>query len=447
MADAPTADPSPLPFVSFWSGSWRRTRRLLSGQMSFRRGKHAERPRWLRPCWQALPVLVVVALAAVVATLQFTRPLPLPLTHTARLSSIKVPDTAIPIPWPAQGQGAVEVPQLGMTVTSGAEQPVPIASLTKIMTAYVVLRDHPIAPDAQGPDVTMSVADQNEAIADENANDTAVPVQAGEVLSERQLLDGLLVHSANNLADVLANWDAGGIAQFVSKMNATAKTLGMRRTHYADASGLDPRTVSTAADQLLVASAAMRIPTFAAVVGQPSITLPLVGTLDNYVAQVGTDGIVGVKSGFTQAALGCLVLAAQRDVDGHQVMILAATTGQPGLDPLDAAADATVGLIDATAASLREVPVLAAGQLVASVTVPWSAREVTAVAVGSQQALVWPGETVRRFVRTTGLRNDAPAGTTIGSVVIVVGSEHLTVPVHSSSRLPAAPLAWRLEDL
>ena len=67
-------------------------------------------------------------------------------------------------------------------------------------------------------------------------------VQPGEKLNERQLLDGLLVHSANNLADVLAQWDAGSIPAFVAKMNATATSLGMTHTHYADASGLDPGT-------------------------------------------------------------------------------------------------------------------------------------------------------------------------------------------------------------
>lgn len=446
-ADVPSADPSPIAFVAFFSGQWRRTRRFLTSPLSLRKGKHAGRARWFRPRWQVLPVLAVGALAAVVAMLQMSRPLPLPVTHAARLSAMRIPGTAAPIPWPVQGQGAVEVPQLGMVLTSGAEQPVPVASLTKIMTAYIILRDHPITPSVQGPEITMSAADQSEAISDENAGDTYVPVLAGEVLTERQLLDGLLVHSANNFADALAKWDAGSIAQFVSKMNAAAVSLGMRGTHYADASGIDPQTVSTAADQLTVATAAMTIPTFVSVVSQPSITLPLAGKIDNYVTQIGSDGIIGVKSGFTDAALGCLVLAAQREVDGRQVLVLAAVTGQPGLDPLDAAADSTVNLIDATASSLREVPALAAGQRVASVTVPWSSSPVAGETVSSAEVLVWPGDTVRRVFTAARLRSGEPPGATVGTVEVVVGSEHSTVPVRSVNRLPTAPLAWRLEDL
>ena len=92
------------------------------------------------------------------------------------------------------------------------------------------------------------------------------------------------MHSANNLADVLAQWDAGSIPAFVAKMNAAATALGMTHTHYADASGLDPGTRGTAGDELLVTQAAMAIPTFAAVVAQPSVTLPVVGVLSNYVS-------------------------------------------------------------------------------------------------------------------------------------------------------------------
>ena len=71
------------------------------------------------------------------------------------------------------------VPQLGVSVQSGPEAPVPIASLTKIMTAYLTLRDHPLAADAQGPVLTMTAADQAEAVADEGAGATNVPVQPG----------------------------------------------------------------------------------------------------------------------------------------------------------------------------------------------------------------------------------------------------------------------------
>lgn len=430
------------PPVKQLSGPWLRLQRRRSSLLSVPRARHARRaPRAHR----LLPAMLAVGVLALVGTLQLARPLPLPITNTVLPRSSKVPGVPSPVPWPAQGQGAIAVPALGMVLASGTEQPVPVASLTKIMTAYVVLRDHPLALRTQGPAVTISASDQSEANAEADADDSSVPVQAGEVLSERQLLDGLLVHSANNLADVLARWDAGSVATFVSKMNSSAASLGMSETHYVDADGIDVRSVSTAADQLRVASAAMAIPSFAAVAAQPTITLPIAGTMTNYVRQVGSDGVVGVKSGFTQAAMGCLVLAAQRQIDGHQVLVMAAVTGQPGVDPLGAAARATKPLIDATAASLQEEPVTPVGGRVATITMPWSSTVVAGTVAGSPSVAVWPGDTVRRSMRWTRLRAGAPAGTKLATMEITVGSEHLSVPVRSAGPIPGPSLAWRLE--
>ncbi len=224
------------PPVKQLSGPWLRLQRRRSSSLSVPRARHARRaPRARR----LLPAMLAVGVLALVGTLQLARPLPLPITHTVLPRSSKVPGVPSPVPWPAQGQGAIAVPALGMVLASGTEQPVPVASLTKIMTAYVVLRDHPLALRTQGPAVTISASDQSEANAEADADDSSVPVQAGEVLSERQLLDGLLVQSANNLADVLARWDAGSVATFVSKMNASAASLGMSETHYVDADGID----------------------------------------------------------------------------------------------------------------------------------------------------------------------------------------------------------------
>ena len=92
----------------------------------------------------------------------------------------------------------------------------PIASLTKMMTAYVVLRDHPLRPPGSGrtPGVRSPSrpADVAEFDDDAGSDESNVPVQVGEVLTERQLLEGLLIHSANNIAYTLAVWDAGSRA-------------------------------------------------------------------------------------------------------------------------------------------------------------------------------------------------------------------------------------------
>jgi D-alanyl-D-alanine carboxypeptidase (penicillin-binding protein 5/6) len=329
-------------------------------------------------------------------------------------------------------------------VQSGPETAVPIASLTKIMTAYLILRDHPLSPTAQGPGVSIDANDQNEAAADENNGATSVPVQAGEVLTERQLLNGLLVHSANNFADVLAQWDAGTVAAFVARMNAMAVTLGMRQTHYADANGLSAQSVSSAGDQLRVAVRAMAIPTFAAVVSQTSIVLPIAGEIPNYVSSIGTDGIVGVKSGFTQAAMGCLVIAADRMVAGRKVLVMAAVTGQPGITPLDTANTADVTL-DAVAADLHESPVLARHVRAATVGTAWHDDGVPADTTRAVTFLEWPGDVVRMAFTPIPVKVGARTGTLAGTLVISDGAEHASVPVRTTAVVTPPPLTWKLK--
>jgi D-alanyl-D-alanine carboxypeptidase (penicillin-binding protein 5/6) len=269
-------------------------------------------------------------------------------------------------------------------------------------------------------------------------------VAAGEQLSERQVLDGLLVHSANNLADALARWDAGSVPAFVAKMNVTAAALGMHDTHYADANGLSPASVGSADDELRIASVAMADPTFAAVVAQPVVALPLAGFLTSYVTAVGHNGIVGVKSGFTQAAMGCLVLAGERVVDGRRVLVLAAVTGQPGPNPLDTANGADLRLIDSVAAGLQLIPVASGGTPVASITFPWSHARVSAVTASGASLMAWPGQVLRVRVIADSPRAGAPAGTRIGTMTVSIGPEHTSVPVLSTGSMSTPSVRWRL---
>ena len=391
--------------------------------------------------WVAVALAVLVA---GVASVQLARPVPAPSLHLSLVRAMRVGGIAPVVPWPSTGEAAVAIPEAGVRLQSGPESAVPIASLAKLMTAYIVLRDHPLPVSAAGPTLTLSAADQTEATAEEAANATAVPVQAGEALTERQLLDGLLVHSANNFADVLARWDAGTPSAFVAKMNATAVALGMRSTLYADTSGLDNDTVGTAADQLRITAAAMAIPTFAAVVAQPVVTLPGAGALQNYVTSVGSDGVVGVKSGFTQAAMGCLVLAADRSVGGRAVLVLAAVTGQPAPDPLGRAQQADLALVDAAAAPLHRINAVAPGATLGRVTVSWPGGPVTLVAGRGVGVLVWPGETVRMSLSMHALRPGARPGAPVGALTVAIGGRRIGVPVRITGSLTQPSFIWRL---
>jgi serine-type D-Ala-D-Ala carboxypeptidase (penicillin-binding protein 5/6) len=445
VGDAPHSGDAPPGLSDPWS-SPRATERAptepVSPTLILTAGARGRAPH--RRGWRLVAIGLVVVVVGAGAAIQLTRPLPRPAVHSVFVGPSRVPGVAPVIPWPAKGEAAVAVPALGVDIDSATEPSVPIASLTKLMTAYLILTDHPLAPDAQGPVVQLTAGDQAEAAADQAAGATSVPVAPGEQLSERQLLDGLLVHSANNLADVLARWDAGSVSAFVQKMNQTAAALGMRATHYADADGLSTATVSSADDQLRVAGADMDLPTFAAVVGQRSVRLPIAGVLSNYVTSVGIDGIVGVKSGFTQAAMGCLVLAAERDVGGRLVLILAAVTGQPGANPLAAANVADLRLIGAVGSGLTVVPISARGTAVATVTTPWSAGRVSATTTSALTLVGWPGQQLDVRVTIDPLRPGASSGTRVATLSASAGPERDAVDVTSEGKISVPTWSWRL---
>ena len=146
----------------------------------------------------------------------------------------------------------------------------PIASLAKMMTAYLVLRDHPLGSSQGGPTITLTDADVADTDRRAGQQESVVPVAAGEQLTERQALEALLLPSANNIAAVLARWDAGSEGRFVARMNATARSLGMADTRYTDPSGYDDGTVSTAADQIRIVELAMRLQVFGASSPRPA---------------------------------------------------------------------------------------------------------------------------------------------------------------------------------
>jgi D-alanyl-D-alanine carboxypeptidase (penicillin-binding protein 5/6) len=250
--------------------------------------------------------------------------------------------------WPAYGQAAFVRTGQPQVHAGPNQHPAAIASVAKVMTAYLVLRDHPLRLGEDGPTITLTDADVADTDRRRGHQESIVSIAAGEQLTELQALQALLLPSANNIAAVLARWDAGSTGRFVAQMNATARSLGMTRTRYTDPSGYDDATVSTAADQVRIVDRAMRVPVFASVVATTSATLPVVGTVHNTNALLGRDGFVGVKTGSDNAAGGCFAFRAVRWIDGKRTTITGVVLGQPGRDQIAAglaAADAMVGRI------------------------------------------------------------------------------------------------------
>lgn len=395
-------------------------------------------------------VTVLIVLAGAAAARATTEPMPGLNVKAVAPTSVVLAGPRAPLAWPSGGEAAVEIQGLAPLGSSGPSNAVPIASLAKIMTAYLLLRDHPVPAGQDGFTLTVSSSDVAAFQTDLAQQGSVVAVAQGETLSEIQLLEALLVASGNNIATTVADYDAGSVTAFVNKMNATAKSLGMNHTTYTDPSGVASTTVSTAADQLLLADKAMAIKAFAQVVAMPSADLPVEGTVPNFNRVVGTGGYIGVKTGSTLSAGGCLAFANQQTIAGHPVTILGVVLGQavgqsstPALTT--AALNAAGALVASIKSSLTTRTVLPAGTVVAVVT-DGSGSKVRATIAAPITTIGFAGSSIPISIDLRRLGSHLSAGEKVGSVSLTSDPAD-AVPVVAESAMPSPTWTWRLSHL
>jgi serine-type D-Ala-D-Ala carboxypeptidase (penicillin-binding protein 5/6) len=418
-------------------------------------GRHAKQPaagassRKLRSRLLIAGAVIVVAAVAWVGV-QLLRPVP-PMTLAASVTTVRVLPGVAPRPdWPGQAEAAVGLPGTGLLGTHGGGQPVPIASLAKIMTAYLVLSGHPLPAGGSGPVITVTAADASVYASDHRQGQSVVKVIPGEKLTERQALEAMLIPSGNNIASLLARWDAGSERAFVAEMNARALSLGLRQTRYADASGADPATVSTAADQFRLTVLALQIPAFRQIVAMPQVTLPVAGLAYNVNAALGHDGIVGVKTGSSSRAGGCLAFAATRTVAGGQVTIVGvvlgvqATPAQPS--KLAGVISASENLLASVGGDLEHVQVISPGAVLGNVSSAWTTGPAAVAATGVA-VTAWPGTPVTVTVIPRPLGHAISQGQPVAQAAVTVGSEVRHITLNASQAAPAPSVTWRLTRL
>jgi D-alanyl-D-alanine carboxypeptidase (penicillin-binding protein 5/6) len=247
--------------------------------------------------------------------------------------------------WPLRGQGAYVLGN-DRPAVSPDQQPVPIASVAKVMTAYVVLQHYPLRAADSGPRFVVDQRDVVDTETRRHEDQSVVEVRAGEQLTEREALMAILLPSANNIAVLVARQVSGSVASFVAEMNHTAQALGMSQTTYTDPSGYDDGTVSTALDQLRLAQVVAKDETLAAMMATRSYWLPVAGEVTNTNALLGHDGFVGMKTGSDEAAGGCLMFRAVWPTESGNRSLIGVVLGQRGDNLITAGLSAARQLVD-----------------------------------------------------------------------------------------------------
>jgi D-alanyl-D-alanine carboxypeptidase (penicillin-binding protein 5/6) len=258
------------------------------------------------------------------------------------------------LPWPKVGSAAVLIPQVSVAASSPNQPKSPIASLTKMMTAWVILHRLPLTYTQRGPCLNVSASDVAAYDYDVASGQSNVEIVLGMRICEGTLLRGLLVHSAGDYAQLLVSLAGLNDAQFVMVMNRDARVLGLRHTHYVDYTGIGPGNVSTAHDQAMIAAELMASePIIRRIVALTQVALPVAGVVGSYTPLIGNYGVIGVKSGYTNPAGGCDVMAI--NVVFHRIVVTtyAVVLGQHGSNPLALAGDAALALSRSLKSSLK----------------------------------------------------------------------------------------------
>jgi D-alanyl-D-alanine carboxypeptidase (penicillin-binding protein 5/6) len=379
-------------------------------------------------------------LVLVAAAVQYFRPLPV-TAATSVVPAVEHVGTAPVLAWPAQGEAALFVDGVGVVGSFGGQSPLPMASTAKMMAALLVLEDHPLALNEPGPTITVTRADVNTYYAERSQGESVLPVVAGEQISEYQLLQGLLLPSASNFAEMLAAWDVGDVPAFVARMNTRAAALGMSATHYADVSGFSPLSVSIPVDLIKLGQTAMLQPVFAQIVAQTQATLPVAGVVHNLDALLGQSGVVGIKTGHTDQAGGCFVMAADLTIDGIPVRVYGAVLEQAG--ELAGAFKATSALLQGLVPALHAHTVVRRDDVIGRYRTPWD-EAGTIVATQSVTWVLLDGNAVTRQVKLDDVPATLPGGTRVGTLFVGAGSRQAEIPLVTAAPINGPGAGWRL---
>ncbi|MGM0347486.1 D-alanyl-D-alanine carboxypeptidase [Streptomyces sp. Adlamb9] len=367
--------------------------------------------------WTPL-VLLLVIIFAVVQTL---RPLPSPTLALTAKDSYTFDGGRVNLPWPNEGQGWMDGDGIGTIDSFGKQTPIAIGSVAKTMTAYIILRDHPLKPGQEGPKIKVDATAEKEAGYSKDGESTLTTVHAGDTLTEKQALSAIMIPSANNIARLLARWDAGSEAAFVKKMNATAKQLGMTGTTYTDPSGLKETTVSTARDQVKIGRMVVRIPALVAITSAASWTDPSGHNWRNYNDLPILVGAIGIKTGSTTAAGGNLLFAARKKVGGQTVTVVGAILGQHKPSILDTVNAVSKTALLAAENALTSAKILKKGDVVGYVD-DQLGGQTPIVVTQDVTAVGWSGLKVKLSFASGTVPHTAKAGTQVGTLTVGDGS-------------------------
>ena len=257
-----------------------------------------------------------------------------PVIHPKYDASLKILNTGTAnFNWPAHANAAISFNDLGIYQTHGSTAPEAMASTAKLVTALTVLQKYPLKLNEQGPTITITPSDVAIYNFYRTNQGSFVPVVAGEKLTEYQMLEAMLLPSANNIADSLAIWAYGSLGNYFVAANNFALKADLKSTHLAgDASGYSPSSVTSPENLIQLGQLALKNPVLAQIVNLKNVSnFPVVGALKNVDLLLGKDNIVGIKTGNNNVDNGIFLSASDIEINKQPLTIYTSIMGETSL--------------------------------------------------------------------------------------------------------------------
>lgn len=339
-----------------------------------------------RPALVATTLVLVVVVAYVATTLL----LPLEAIAAKTTKNTVVPAGTPTLVWPNYGQGALAAEGFGVLATHGDQTPVPIASITKIITALTVLEHKPVQDSTSSPVITFTAADAALFNAYLAKDGVVAPATAGTTITQYDLMQIMLVASANNYAETLAVWAFGSMNAYLAAAKSYLASHGLSHTSVADAAGFDPASSSSAQDLVQLGLLALKNPMIAKIVAEPSVSIPGIGTFQTTNLLVAQGKAIGIKTGNTDSAGQCLLFAQKDTIAGTSVTLVGALLG--GSSRAQVATDAA-NLLTSAQTNFANTEYAKTREIFATYVSPWGAQ-ATLISPSAATELTWAGDAV-----------------------------------------------------
>ncbi|MFB7891877.1 D-alanyl-D-alanine carboxypeptidase family protein [Microbacterium sp. NPDC056044] len=396
----------------------------------------------------AIVLVILLAVPGGYVWWALTAPLSAPVVET-QAPPVTVPAAAA-VSLPSTGSAAIAVAggdeylgegASGIWAASGSAEPQSIASITKLITALVILERHPLADASDpGPTITFSKADHDLYDQYYVRGATIAAMPTGSSMSLHDALATMLIPSASNYAEAVSTWAFGSQWAFRGAAQQWLAANGLTGTTIVEPTGLDARNTSTPADLITLGKLAAANPTIASIAKTPSLGLPGPGAMQNTNDLLGSNGITGLKTGNLGEGTYNLLFTASIPVGTPEPLSVTGVV-LGGMTRANVNRD-VMALIDSIRSGFHEVPVAKRDQPVGTITTPWGSS--AQVVVSDYVTIFTWSDTPISVEMTTTTPKTYTDGEVVGSITWTAGPNTVTVPIEIDGAIEPPTDTWRL---